>query len=222
MAYRSDVMRFISPPLRASGAAWRLCGVLSAALVIASCEQQPTPEDAGPAVDPCAPGGHVHREGAAAWCHCERGFLSVPSALSCEPDPTFVEGPVKFGASDARACWHVTHGPHGLLPEAGGSLDAFLTHYRLEFAGGALAGSYHAAVTGTHVVSVSEQVSLSVTELSPAGAERPLAARASRQVTFCPELGWQHAFEFDDRVNYRLHFTSTTPGPGAVVLDHLE
>ena len=92
------------------------------------------PDAAVPEGDPCVPGGHVHREPAGDWCHCDRGFRATTAQLGCEPDPNFTGATtVDFTGTAERACWHASNGPYRVVVEDG-VLGFFFVGFCIVFA----------------------------------------------------------------------------------------
>ncbi len=190
-------------------------GVLACALtaVLASCGPPATE-------DPCAPGGHVHRDPAGDWCHCDRGHRTTADGLACEVDPSFRET-LELADSDARACWHSAHGPFATI-EDGGLVDAFLVYFTVNLtprADGRFEGvvRYQPAASGAHVVSLDVGGPLRVSE-----QEKTVPFVVTRSSTLCPGVRQQWAAVLESRVSYALHLGPLSQPRVQLLIDWLE
>lgn len=195
---------------------------LALAVLLAACGSAPPP-----ASDPCAPGGHVHREGSGDWCHCDRGFRATTSGLGCEVDPNFTgRTTFELGTSDERACWHATRGPFETGAD-GARIDQFLTHYTVALSTRAdglreATTSYRAAVTAPHVLTLSRGVNVKILEVLPDGKSNEVPVLVTRATTTCMQLSQQFAFELVNRAEYRFLFGPSAQGQVGFVLDQVE
>ncbi len=194
---------------------WLACGCSAGVTV---------PDAAMPEGDPCVPGGHVHREPAGDWCHCDRGSRATTAQLGCEPDPNFTGATtVDFTGTAERACWHASNGPFRAVVEDGRA-DDFLTHFTLGLEspdGGTLREAsvrYRAALTSAHVATLSRGVNFSVDEVLPSGGLQRVPILVTEVTTLCPELSQQFGFELVSGAEYRFRFgPSLAPEVGFVV-----
>jgi hypothetical protein len=192
------------------------------ALMAAACGGSPTPTG-----DPCAPGGHVHRDPAGDWCHCDRGFRAPTMGLSCEVDPNFTgRTTIDLGTTDDRACWHAAQGPF-VTGADGARVDQFLTHYTLALSGRGdglrqASAVYRAAVTAPHVLTLSRGVNVSIFEVLPGGSTKEVPVLVTRATTACPQLGQQFGFELVSRGEYRFELGPSSQTEVGFVLDQVE
>lgn len=192
------------------------CAIVAAAL--AACGP-PTPEG-----DSCAPGGHIHRDPAGDWCHCDRGYRATREGLACEVDPTFRDT-LELGASDERACWHSVNGPFATV-SSGDAVDSFLVFFtvNLEPRGdGTFAGHvrYRPGASGAHAFSLDSGGPLKVVE-SLDGASSDVSLVVTRSSEVCDDVKQQWGAVLEARASYELH-VGPTPRPAAkLIIDWLE
>jgi hypothetical protein len=192
------------------------------AMLVVACGGPPPP-----AGDPCTPGGHVHREPAGDWCHCDRGFRATTTGLSCEVDPDFTgRTTIDLGTTDERACWHAARGPFATEAD-GARIDQFLTHYTLALSGRGnglrqATAIYRAAVTAPHVLTLSRGVNVSIAEVLPGGGVKEVPVLVTRSTTACPQLSQQFGLELVSRGEYRFEFGPSIQPEVGFVLDQVE
>jgi hypothetical protein len=197
--------------------------IVVALLLVASCGAPPGPMKG----DPCDPGGHIHRDPAGDWCHCDRGFKAALQGLACEVDPNFTgRTTLDLGNTDERACWHASRGPFAMQTD-GSRIDQFLTFYTLDLPARSdglhtASASYRAAVSAPHVLSVNRSVNVTVHEVLPTGGAKEVPVLVTRATTFCSELTQQYGFELVSRVEYRFDFGPSQQAQARFVLDQVE
>jgi hypothetical protein len=168
-------------------------------------------------VDPCAPHGHVHRERAGDWCHCNRGYRAAFDGLRCENDPSFTgRTTVDLGASNQRACWHAVNGPFAEVQAP--TVDSFLTVYRWSNAGAKPSVMFRSSASAAHVLTTQRNVNLQITEVTSEGT-REVPILVTRAITPCTGLAQQFGFELAARAQYRLAFETTEASPLTFIID---
>jgi hypothetical protein len=180
-----------------------------------------------PPGDPCDPGGHIHRDPAGDWCHCDRGFKAALAGLACEVDPNFTgRTTLDLTGTDERACWHAARGPFATQGD-GSRIDQFLTFYTLGLEARSdglrtASASYRAAVTSPHVLTLSRGTNVTVFEQLPTGATKEVPILVTRATTACPQVSQQFGFELVNRVEYRFEFGPSAQEQVRFVLDQVE
>lgn len=177
-----------------------------------------------PEGDSCAPGGHVHRDPAGDWCHCDRGYRASDDGLTCEVDPTF-RATIELGESDARACWHSVNGPFRAV-ESGENVDDFLVYFTVKLtprSDGTFEGSlrYRPATSGAHAFSLDSGGPLSVVEwLDRKSSAVDLVVTRSRDV--CVGVKQQWGASLEARAEYELQLGPQRSETVALLIDWLE
>jgi hypothetical protein len=177
--------------------------------------------------DPCAPFGHIHRDPEGAWCHCDRGHVAAAQGLSCQVDPNFTgRTNIDLAASETRACWHAANGPFSSQNSAGAIAD-FLTLYTVTLTSSqpqnfAASLRHRAAISAPHVLSVSQAVAVTVSEVLPSGELKRVPILSTGVATQCAQFSQQFGFELVNRGEYRFEFSSSTREQASFVLDQSE
>ncbi|MGV3624703.1 MAG: hypothetical protein ACO1OB_28040 [Archangium sp.] len=189
-----------------------------AAIALAACGPM-TPEG-----DPCAPGGHVHRDPAGDWCHCDRGFRATASGLACETDPNFRET-IELGESDERACWHSMNGPFATVND-GEAVDDFLVFFTVKLTerdDGRFEGrvTYRPGASGAHAFSLDSGGPLKVVE-SLDGASADVKLVVTRSSDRCEGVKQQWGAVLEARATYELQLGPASSPTARLLIDWLE
>ncbi len=195
-------------------------------------EPEPTPAEPQEQSDPCAPGGHIHREPTGDWCHCDRGYLASEQRLACQADPNYIpRDGFDFGDNGEHACWHVTHGPFATVSaslDRQPRVDAFHTHYTLKLRpeGSQYVGTFQfkAYATGDFIAYLSD-ASIPFTVREGTRVVEPLATApippALRDGVCAGELVHMVGYELTDKVPYTVTLGPTPLSEAGLVIEHL-
>ncbi|PZR15046.1 MAG: hypothetical protein DI536_09735 [Archangium gephyra] len=177
-----------------------------------------------PEGDSCAPGGHVHRDPAGDWCHCDRGFRATADGLACEVDPTFRDT-LELGDSDERACWHAANGPFETV-STGGAVNAFLVFFTVELTrrdDGRFEGevTYRPGASGAHAFSLDSGGPLKIVE-SLEGTASDVKILTTRASDACDGVKQQWGAVLEARATYVLHVGPTNAPTAKLLIDWLD